>query len=356
MKFLTIIIFVLGYAIGTNANINSEIPANINTVITFIVTIIALIFSMITYFSIDAVDKKNRMENNILQAENYRPAYQTIMKQLNTQSEDDFVKTLKGAISCPKIYTCMQYADWLQKVIDYIIFMAYIENDSGYNKELVNKLKNQLNKFEGIGSELDILLRENVLLIDHVLNYQEYRRNNVYCYSSLEDVRGEMLVNPVSRIVYFDYLGLDYRRLASNFMLNGFKGKEFSEEYYAFRKAKNDFVDKEKCLLFTDLAMKSFERALEESKNDMVWEGYIKYNIVRTKIMQFLYMDEKNQKEIYTEIVGDLEECVVSRQNICYMFSKEGYLQKKFEQERLSAESLRDAFVLSFRYLKTSTK
>ena len=346
--FIIILIFVFGYFIGTNANIDAEVPTNINTVITFIVSIIALIFAMITYFSIDAVDKKNRMENNILQAEKYRPAYQAIMKQLNTKTEEAFEETLKEAIRCPKIYTCMQYADWVQKVIDYIIFMAYLKNESSYYEELISMLNKHLNKYEGIGSEIDILLRENVSLIDHVLNYQKYRKDNAYYYSSLEDVRGEMLGNPNSRIVYYDYLGLDYRRLASKFMMKDFDGKEFSEQYFVFWKEKKEFDDKDKCVFFINLALKSFEKALEESNNDMIWEGYIQYNVVRTKIMNFLCVDEEKQKDIYTEVIEDLEKCVTTRQNICYLFAKEGYLQEQFEKEKILAQKLRDAFISTF--------
>ena len=70
--------------------------------------------------------------------------------------------------------------------------------------------------------------------------------------------------------------------------------------------------------------------------------------VVRTKIMNFLCVDEQKQKDIYSEVVKDLENCVTTRQNICYLFAKEGYLQEQFEKEKILAEKLRDAFISTF--------
>ena len=346
---IIVIIFVVGIFFGVNTGVTDEVPTKINTVITFTVSIVALGFAMITYFSIDSVDKKNRMENNILQAEKYRPTYRTIMDKLNVKNEEDFSEALYNAMKKPKIYTCMQYADWLQTIVDYLIFGAYVQTDESKINDLIKDLEKQKAKFQGVGSEIDTLFQENVKLIEHVLTYQSNRKQKKYEYSALEDVQGDMLGNPISRIVYYDYLGLDYKGLVTGKMLCKFRAKEFSDEYFEYWEKKSISDDeKEKCLFFIDRALKCFYRAKEEASNDIIWEGYLDYNIVRVSILQFLFMDKKQRKRRYSEILKDIDECIIARQHICFMFSSEGYLKEQFDQEVFRAKRLKKSFVKAF--------
>ena len=136
--------------------------------------------------------RKNRMENNILHADSYRSAYHEIIGKLNADSKKDFNERLKK-IEKPKISTCMQFADWIQTIIDYIVFFAYADKDCIDKNKLIEDLKKQKRSFEGIGSEIDVLLKENVKMISCVLNYQSNRINNKYEYSTFENIRGDML-------------------------------------------------------------------------------------------------------------------------------------------------------------------
>jgi uncharacterized membrane protein len=50
--------FTMGVFLGERYNLAEQTPASINVAISFFISIIALVFAMITYFSIDALDKK----------------------------------------------------------------------------------------------------------------------------------------------------------------------------------------------------------------------------------------------------------------------------------------------------------
>lgn len=157
-----------------------------------------------------------------------------------------------------------------------------------------------------------------------------------------------MLGNPSARVVYYDYLGLDYRSLASNMMLVKNDIKEFSDEYFDLWKKKRNIAETDKCLFLISQANKYFLLALNETKEDIIWDGYIRYNLTRTHIMSFLFMSPKDQRKKYREIVNDLDDCVKARENICFMFSKEGFLQMKFEEEKKRALQLRKNFKKAF--------
>lgn len=67
---------------------------------------------MITYFFIDAVEKKNKMDNNILETENYTVAYNRVLKELDAETEDEYKRKLYDFVKKPDISSCMKYADW----------------------------------------------------------------------------------------------------------------------------------------------------------------------------------------------------------------------------------------------------
>lgn len=343
-------IFCAGFLAANIINFDNPLTDRMNLTLSFLISLIALFFSMITYFSIDAVEKKNKIDNNVLQAVNYRPAYQEIMKNLNKSNEMEYSEELMKAIAPPKCKTCMDYTEWIQTIIDYIIFFAYITGDNADEKDaILNKLDKLKGKFSGIGSEINLLIRENISLIRHVFFYQDYRRKNEYTYSSMEDVGGGIITNPNAKIVYYDYLGLDYRGLAASMMKNVVPGEEFSEEYMLQCKKHPQIEEKEKCLFLVRQAGKYFDKALVEVNDDILWEGYIKYNQARAKVMEYLLMNNTERKKKYREILDLLDDSVLAREKICYLFTKEGYLQNKFEEEKERAIKLRKTFIACFK-------
>lgn len=117
-----IVIFIVGFGAGS---ILTRYPdgiagqwQNYGDPITFIISFVALVFAMITYLSIDAVEKKNEMDNNILETENYTVAYNRILKELDSETEEEYKRKLYDSFKKPDISSCMKYADWLQTIID----------------------------------------------------------------------------------------------------------------------------------------------------------------------------------------------------------------------------------------------
>lgn len=138
--------------------------------------------------------------------------------------------------------------------------------------------------------------------------------------------------------------------------------KEFSEEYFDYWKNNCNMEKDEKCKLLIEQADRCFSCALEETKSDMIWNGYIKYNKVRADVMSYLLMNPSEKKKQYEDIKKSLDECVNARNKICIMLTKRndescqaeitneklGYLEIKFKEEKDRAENLRKDFIKVF--------
>lgn len=344
-------VFILGLFAGQlTIKLSTDIQMNIektNEAVSFFVSIVALIIALITFFSIDAVDKKNRMDNNVLEKTNYCAAYPTMIKQLNAKDKTEYKNILlSSVIKKPKIHTCMEFADWIQKIEDHIIWFAYYNWEDDEKKRFISDIKMELNRFNNINSGISLLLDENVKLIEQVVYYQENRKKNQNNnLSLLEEVRYKLLPNPIAQIVYFDYLGLDYRLYASRIMNNASEYEEFSEQYFfTFKYKKNDF-NIDKCRFLIEEAKKNFLKALKLAEDDILWNGYLKYNLVRCEIMMFMISDNEKKLKMKNLIVDLLNDCVRTRTNICYIINIEGFLKKSFEKELKSASNLKENFM-----------
>lgn len=343
---ILVFIFLSGIYIGIEFKLDDSETTNIFNATAFIISTVALMFTMVTYFSIDSMDKKNRMENNILQAQNYKAPYQRIFDYLNV-SENEYRKNLIKSIKKPRIASCMQFADWIQTIMDHIVFFAYCDFDSDEREKLKKSLDKEKGKYEGIGSEVKIILNENISLIKYVLDYQKRDKDNSNRH--IEDVRGEMLGNPVAKIVYYDYLGLDYLHMAGDIMNKKVgKHKVFSEDYFKSWRQNNTFKEKEKCLSILDEANKYFESAIRLTQDDLMWDGYIKYNLVRVNIMRFLLLNNKAKKIAYGNILKSLNTTILARKKVCHLFSESGYLYDQFQKELQMVIDLKSNFTNVF--------
>lgn len=262
VTIICLVIFIAGFGAGSVLTMYPDSVIgrwqNYGDPITFIISFVALVFAMITYFSIDAVEKKNKMDNNILETENYTVAYNRILKELDAETEEEYKRKLYDSVKMPDISSCMKYADWLQTIIDRIVFFGYFTWDEKKRKSFIDDIENGCKEYEDIGSGLKLLIVENVNLIRAVVEYQEQRKKNIYSYSFLEDVRGNMLKNPVAKMVYLDYLGLDYHKKAAEVMRYEIDETEFSDEYFKKWFVKGDFENKDK--------IGSFAKSLDDAR------------------------------------------------------------------------------------------
>lgn len=366
MKILAIIlaILVVGLLFGCLFTVSGEgLPLmieNSNISISILTSFVALFFSCITYFTVDAVRNKSAMDRNILECSNYTVKYSKIINELNGHDDkDEFQEKLYRIISHRKTHSCMEYADWLQNIIDHLIFFVYWDDfDKKKKKELLEAIEKEKKKYKNLSSGIKHLLDENVSLIGHVLKYQEDRKENdrkenenKNKYSCIEDVRGKMLVNPISKIVFYDYLSLDYKNAAEKCMMQ--KNNKDKDKIKcctkAFYKAwadngLEDDNEIKKCKLLVKMAKKNIQAADRLAEDDLVWSGYIRYNEARICIMEFLLEQEEQRKVDIDYIIGMIDDCLEIRENICFLFNNDGYLRKKFKEERQLAKNLKSDF------------
>lgn len=107
------------------------IPDFFISISSLVISFIALIIALITYFSIDSVNNVTSMEGNVLENPNYTIAYSEMIKSFsNCKVKSEFEKKLLEKV-CPafnnKTLTCIQFADFIQNVIDHIIWFAYVD-------------------------------------------------------------------------------------------------------------------------------------------------------------------------------------------------------------------------------------
>lgn len=346
---IIVVIFFIGVTVGlwvsgSSSNIQAGVE-NVNKAVSLLISLVALIFALVTFFSIDAVDRKNKMDNNILEKTQYCPSYSTMIKYLNVGSREEYIRTLSDlVIRKPKIASCMDYSEWLQNIIDHIIWFAYYEWNAEEKNSFIASIHAEQKKYDNINSGVSTLLEENVKLIEQIVFYQENSKNNQYNLSRLQEVRYKLLPNPIAKTVYFDYLGLDYRRYAAKILNEGKECREFSKEYFeTFDEGRNTEND-EKCIFFIESAQENFRKAIALTDDDILWNGYLKYNLARCRVMKYLLSDNAEREAQKSELMQLLDDCVLTRKNVCHMMSKEGYLTEAFRKEYNTAAILRDNF------------
>lgn len=333
------------------------------TITSFIVSMVALIVALITYFSIDSLNGITSMNGNVLDNASYSVAYTEMLRNfVECNSKEDFQEKLMAGVSYNienKSDTCMKFYDSIQYVIDRIILFAYLDyNDPSFSSEkdkLKKTLKNRYREYSILSNGIQYTLHENIKLITYVFEYQQNRQKSgeqtENVLSGLEDIRESMIHNPITKIVFYDYLGLHYRRKASELLKPAvdLKGaKEFSTDYM-IRVWEKSFDDdaRKKASWFLDTAEKSFRRAKEIADEDILWNGFLSYNVARTKIMAWL-LNKPEDKEEADNITTLLAQTVSMRDKMFFYYGKSeicgNFLSEKLMEEYKLAVDLQQAF------------
>lgn len=349
-----------------------EAGNNIIMFTSFTISVAALIFSAVTYYSIDTVDKISSMEGNLLENEDYSIAYYEETERFREiYSSKVFTERLFELLE-PKqeIKSCMEYSELLQKMIDSLIWFAYIDDDE-QTKRRKNLLYQQLYEiyqkdYSDLSSKIKYLLGENLKLIQAVILYQDASRKHEYEISGLENVRGEMLPNPISKIVYYDYLGLDYRRKAEKVLRDSnpvlqekvdgnWKVEPFSREYLEQIWSNTYEGDERKHFqILIERACECFGEASRLANGNVLWEGYIEFNKARADIMCFLVLhgDEEDVWKKLQELEKTIEKVIYARRRVVHLMcnqsspdGKVSYLDQMFQKELQMAETLQKEFV-----------
>lgn len=112
----------------------------------FFIALASLVFASFTYYSIDSVEKKNKMDNNILDAEMYTVAYPRLLEDLNVNDQMKYISKFKEMVETPKIKTCMQFSQWIQEIIDLIVFFVYLNFTTDEEKPYEDRIQAETKK------------------------------------------------------------------------------------------------------------------------------------------------------------------------------------------------------------------
>jgi len=370
LRVLFVIILVLtsfilfGYGFINLGDTNDEaFVTYLITLISFMVSVIALIISLRTFFSIDSVNSITSMDGNVLENEHYSVSYPEAIHALSeAKDQEAFTNIVLSRMDFDRkpTHSCIEYADWLQKIIDNLVWLAYVDlNSDTYKKgwdKLNEGIKRELTKYNSLSNCIQYVLQEHIKMIETVMTYikwsNEQEEEELSKVSILEDVRGGIIENPVSKTVYYDYLGLNYHKKARSLIMKQLSDqlKEGTSDFYKalydldFDDTKESLNDIKAIKAMLTRSLSAFDIASKSSVNDLLWDGYIKYNKVRVEILSSII--EKKSKDELQDIITELKEVVRIREDIKLLYAKkDSYLEKKLQEEIDLATNLLNAFV-----------
>lgn len=325
--------------------------------LSFVISGASFVFAALTYHNIDLLNKITSMEGNVLDNEKYVVAYEEMMDSFKkVKDKKSFTRELLKSVECPrKTESCIEFADYLQNILDHLVFFGYVDFNKYVETEcdgLIKIIKEEAGRYKEISNGIKYQLDENIKLIEYVLKYQKIRNANRNShFSKLENIRGSMLKNPVSQILYYNYLGLDYKnKIIRILKVENDNKEEFGKEWLKIIMCQNYSTEEiSKISFLIDRAENCFQKAYEKAKDSILWEGYISYNKVRVDIIKYL-LDIKivTGRARYKEkqkIFKQLDDVVRKRKEIKFLFERDNsYLYTKFEEEVEYAEKLRKSF------------
>lgn len=327
-------------------------------VLGLVVALWAFVIAMMTYSSIDSVNVITKMEGNVLENENYVTSFTSLLKEYNKKSSNEVSEKIFTNLEnrfIKKSKTAVEFANNLQYFIDIIVFFPYLfQTNKDKSIERMNKLIKLIDKkkerFLAISTGNLILIEETVKLIKSIINYQKLTHTTEHLITStLLDVRGTMLKNSVTQTVYYNYLGLYYNKKANLVLRKKFGLMEvdfFSLDGLSEVNNKLESLtgeEKELFIMYLKEAKNSFQKALENGNNDVMWEGFIKYNDARsTYLLQLVLKDDKE-----ADWQATINEALIARNKLNILISD------ILENEEINY--LQDAFIFEY-YLASLVK
>ncbi|GGA65327.1 hypothetical protein [Ornithinibacillus halotolerans] len=268
------------------------------TVVSIVISFFAFIIAMNTYVSIDSVNRVTQMNGSVLENEDYVTSMIGLLDEYDMadpkEARDAIFDELEKRFT-KESKTALEFANNLQYFIDVIVFFpAFFTNedrDSNVKemKKLLNTIEKKKQSLMAISSGNLTLIEETVKLIVSVMEYQNLvSAHNYNVESSILKVRGNMLKNSVTQTVYFNYLGLYYNKKAMSLLRKSLKLE--NEDLLSIKGLilLNQNIDKlmeedlELLSIYLNESKKHFQIALEKSNQDVMWEGFIRYNEART--------------------------------------------------------------------------
>lgn len=294
-----------------------ELIPFIVSVISLLIAFLAFSISVKTYTSIDSVNSMTMMDGNVMENENYKTNIVLLLREFEEPVSDDsaakrfrlFAKNEKESMKSVKRYMSrvrslvegdftsgVRFADNIQKLMDYIIVLPYFINSADEEirtfaqegaRQLNARLKAEVESYANLSEGSTVLLQENVRLLDEILKLQTKRTDGEKMDKvRITGVRGSMMKNPVSRTLYYDYAGLYYYNMALETMAESLRSTRkdmFTVAMIGLASTPCNLSDvaKHKTLMYLDLALSEFDKAIDVIGDDLMWKSMIYYNIAR---------------------------------------------------------------------------
>lgn len=270
-------------------NSSSEI---IIAIVSLDVALLALYISLRTFYSIDEVNAISRMDGNVMENPRYRPnilrAIFRFPQVLSSETSEAMMCYMEKLFYDNDKQSGAHLADSVQEVADMMVLVPFFirsdnQVDSSTHKKrvtaLINKMKKSVREFKEISDGSCKLLEETVSLIDSVFSYQKMTANDDEEEASkLLEIRGSIFINPVSIILYNNYLGL-------YFLQRAFDAVDRQKEDLSLRdrieKLNCSDEDKELAIMYSNKAVKLFKIAYDNIGEDSIWRAFVCFNMSR---------------------------------------------------------------------------
>ena len=288
-------------------------PDNTNelvvAVVSLAVALLALYISLRTFYSIDEVNAISRMDGNVMENPRYRP---NILKAVFLFRQVGFTETSQALMSHMESLfheknkqSGAHIADNVQEVADMMVLVPFFihtnDKEATYIhinnvRELLRTMKSQVANFKEISDGSCKLLDETVKLIDSIFAYQNMSSTDESGPSKLLEIRGSIFINPVSCILYNNYLGLYFLRRARS-VLGRQQGVLTPKKLIESTK-ECSVEEKSIALVYCIKAFDSFKRAKEYIGDDMIWNGFVCFNLTRAEYLKQLLNESLGDKNV----------------------------------------------------------
>lgn len=342
------IIIVVSFGIGTQIEVNSSTEMLI-AFVSFVVAVIALYISLRTFYSIDEVNAISRMDGNVMENPRYQPnILRAVFRFPQTKMEEAskrMMRHMEELFRDNNATSGAHLADNVQEVADLMVLVPFFihsnqSQTSAMHVERVSKLiltiKKKVENFKDISDGSCKLLDETVSLIDAIFAYQNMKSKDDSGPSKLLEIRGSIFINPVLCILYNNYLGLYFLRLARDIMTKRKRGLTLREEIKSANECNAE--EKSMALVYCSKAADSFQQAKKYIGDDLIWNGFVCFNLSRAEYFKQL-LKNSSKKEWENYINESIQSWMTSNKIIAEHFSiKEKLNDKTFFQDALVSQ------------------
>lgn len=312
-----IVILAIGFGLAVwlyETKSRVELTSFTVSMLSAVVSLVALFIAMQTYLSIDSVNNVSKMDGNILDNEYYVTSVPELILSFPQTDTAIFREAMLSSIEVRinnQSRTAVNFVDSLQYIIDILVFFPAFKSSESEIKEktsaridkIVESLYRRLDAFQAVSKGNATQMKEAVKLINSVIAYQQRTGNaQLDLDTAILAVRGPILRNAVASTVYYNYLGLYYRRSAVALLervqdesVKRSKVESVENLNRLSRQASLlDASGSERVKRLLTKAMQAFDTSLNSCADDPMWRGYILFNQARTAFMQQAYFSERN--------------------------------------------------------------